>query len=258
MIVAAHQPNFLPWLGFFDKMRRADLFVIVDHVQFERQGFQNRTRIKTGEGPRWITVPVQQRSRDERICDKLLDNRSGGKFRWGRKLFLTIKYAYQGTPYFSEYAPMIQDLLDREWQTLFELNLRAIELCREALDIRTPILRSSELGLDGMKSEMVMDLCRKTGANVYLCGTGASAAYLDQQAFAEAGIRVEWQEFAHPRYLQLPRVDVFVEKLSALDLLFNCGAQSARVLRGAPVEVTKDCERWKATCSETTGVGTHA
>src|SRR5207237_5691820 len=85
MIVSAHQPNFMPWLGFFDKMRKADLFVLVDHVQFERQNYQNRTRIKTGEGPRWLTVPVNQRSRNELILEKTIDNSRDGRLRWGRQ-----------------------------------------------------------------------------------------------------------------------------------------------------------------------------
>src|SRR5579885_3238047 len=95
MLIAAHQPNFMPWLGYFDKMNKADLFVSVDHVQYERQSFQSRTRVKTGEGARWITVPVIQESRDERIADKRIDNSRDGRFRWGRKMFLTLKYSYQ-------------------------------------------------------------------------------------------------------------------------------------------------------------------
>src|SRR4051812_2878447 len=99
MIVAAHQPNFIPWLGYFDKMRKADLFVSVDHVQMERQSFQNRVRIKTGGGDRWITVPVVQDSRAERIMDKRVDNSRQGRFRWSRKMFLTLRYSYLAAPY---------------------------------------------------------------------------------------------------------------------------------------------------------------
>jgi hypothetical protein len=232
MIVAAHQPNLMPWLGYFDKMAKADLFISVDHVQMERQGFQNRTQIKTGEGPKWITVPVVQESRGERIIDKRVDNSRDGRFRWGRKAFLTLKYAYQATPFFGEYEGALQDIFGAQWEMLVPLNEAFIEFCRQALDIRTPIVRSSHLNTSGAKSEMILNMCKEVGAEAYLSGRGASAAYLDVGAFERAGIRVLWQDFSHPRYTQHPSCDGFIEKLSAFDLLFNCGPKSARILNG--------------------------
>lgn len=236
MIVAAHQPNFLPWLGYFDKMRKADLFVSVDHVQFERQSYQARTRVRTGEGPRWITVPVIRESREERVMEKRVDNSRGGRSRWGRKMYLTLKYAYQGAPHFAVIEPSLLKILDARWERLADLNHALIELCRQALDIRTPMIRSSELGVSGTRSEMVLDLCRKAGAGVYLCGDGASKAYLDVTAFEKAGIKIQWQDFAHPRYPQHPP-GPFAERMSALDLIVNCGPAAPSVLRGARTEV---------------------
>lgn len=233
MIVAAHQPNFLPWLGYFDKMRRADLFVSVDHVQFERQSYQTRTRVRTGEGPRWLTVPVIQESRDERIMDKRVDNSRCGRSRWGRKMFLTLKYAYQGAPYFSALEPALHKILEGPWDRLVDLNHALIELCRKELDVRTPMIRSSELGVRGVRSEMVLDLCRKVGADSYLAGAGASKDYLDVAAFNKAGIQIVWQAFAHPRYTQHPAGGPFQERLSALDLLVSSGPVAGCVLRGA-------------------------
>ncbi len=232
MIVAAHQPNFIPWLGYFDKMHKADLFVSVDHVQMERQSFQNRTKIKTGEGPRWLTVPVVQESRDELIIDKCVDNSRDGRFRWGRKLFLTMKYAYQATTYFAEYESELQAIFDAKWEKLVPLNEALIEFCRNELQIKTPLIRSSNLKIEGAKSDMVLNMCRQVGAEAYLSGAGASRGYLDVPAFEKAGIRVLWQEFQHPRYTQHPACGDFVEKLSVLDLLFNCGPMSGAVLRG--------------------------
>jgi len=234
MIVAAHQPNFMPWLGYFDKMRKADLFVSVDHVQMERQSYQNRTAIKTGEGARWITVPVVQNSRDERIIDKRVDNSRDGRFRWSRKMLLTLKYAYQSAPHFAEREAVVAELLERRWDRLGDLNRALIDYCRLVLDIRTPILTSSEMKIAGAKSDMVLNMCREVGADVYLAGSGASKGYLDVAAFESAGIRVEWQEFAHPRYKQYPDSGVFIEKLSALDLIFNCGHHSAAYLARRP------------------------
>jgi hypothetical protein len=235
MIVAAHQPNFIPWLGYFDKMRKADVFVTVDHVQMERQSFQNRTRIKTGEGVRWITVPVVQESRDERLLEKRIDNSRAGRFRWERKMALTLKYAYQSAPHYAEYEPILAGILERPWERLSELNHALIDFCRGALMIRTPIVKSSEMKISGTKSEMVLNMCRELGAHAYLSGAGASRGYLDVAAFERAGVEVLWQEFRHPQYEQRPPAAPFTEKLSALDLLFNCGSESAAFFR-APAD----------------------
>src|ERR1041385_3716341 len=143
MIVAAHQPNFLPWLGFFDRIRKADLFVLADHVQFERQNYQNRTLVNTWQGPRWLIVPVFQRSRSERIVDKLIDERPGDK-HWGRRAYLTLEFSYGRAPYFRDYAPTLQEILMARWDKLVELNLTLLDFCLDALEIRTPLVRSSE------------------------------------------------------------------------------------------------------------------
>jgi hypothetical protein len=193
----------------------------------ERQSYQNRTAIKTGEGARWITVPVVQASRGERIADKRIDNSREGRYRWSRKALLTLKYAYQSAPHFGAHEAAIGELLGARWERLEQLNHRLIDFCRGALDIRTPMLRSSELKIGGAKSDMVLNMCRAVGADVYLAGAGASKSYLDVAAFERAGIRIVWQDFEHPRYTQHPDSGVFIEKLSALDLIFNCGPRSA-------------------------------
>lgn len=230
MIVAAHQPLFLPWLGFFDKMRKADLFIILDHVQFERQNYQNRAWIKTGQGPCLITVPVRQSSRDERITDKLVDNTGDGRHHWGHRICKTLTLAYRGAPHFNEFAEPALKILDARWERLIDLNLKLIDFCREALGIRTPVLRSSEMKLTGSKSDLVLELCRAAGAGVYLSGNGGSREYLDGAAFERAGVRIAWQDFVHPRYPQRPTPDTFIEKLSAIDLLVNAGPDSWAVL----------------------------
>jgi hypothetical protein len=227
MIVAAHQPNFLPWLGYFDKMAKSDVFVSVDHVQMEKQNFQNRTRIKTGDGDRWLTVPVVQRSRDELIMDKLVDNSRDGRFRWGRKASLALRYAYLAAPHYAGFGLEIERLLDRRWEKLSDLNHEMVGFLRDALKIRTPMVKSSTLKLEGSKSEMVLNLCRAVGADTYLSGAGGSRGYLDLAAFERAGIWVLWQEYAHPSYEQHPAPERFVEKLSAVDALFNCGPRAA-------------------------------
>lgn len=245
MIVAAHQPHFLPWLGYFDRMRRADLFVLLDHVQFERQNFQNRTRILTHQGVRWLTVPVVQRSRSERIIEKRIDDRDG---RWAERLAGTLQFSYGRAPWFREHAPAIFSILDSPWTHLVDLNIRLTELLCDALGIRTPMIRSSTLELTGQRSELVLNLCRAVGATTYLSGSGASRGYLDAEAFRRANIAIEWQDFRHPVYPQVPSRGDFVRNLSAVDLLFQCGPRSAAILAGEdtagdPADLV-ETERW--------------
>ncbi len=235
MIVTLHQPHFLPWLGYLDRMRQADLFIVLDHVQFERRGYQNRTRILCDGEPRWFTVPVVQRSQLERIDEKRIDNTPGGNDRWwGPKHYRTLRYAYREAPYFDVYAPRLRELLETPHERLLELDLRALEFLRDALDIRTPLARSSDIGALGRKSELLLNLCRAVGATVFLGGMGGSREYLDVDAFERAGIEVRWQQFHHPQYEQCG-TDRFIAGLSALDLLAHCGPRSREVLAGRRV-----------------------
>ncbi|MDD5305673.1 MAG: WbqC family protein, partial [Elusimicrobia bacterium] len=208
----------------------------------ERQSYQNRVRIKTGEGERWITVPVIQRSRSERIIDKRIDNSRRGRFRWSRKMFLTLRYSYQSAPHYRAYEPVLAEIFESRWDRLSDLNGRLTEFCRGALGIRTPMRNSSRMNIKGAKSDMVLNMCREAGADVYLAGGGASREYLDVPAFERAGIRVVWQEFEHPRYPQYPASAIFIPNLSALDLIFNCGPRSREILRGARAPRTAGAE----------------
>ncbi len=233
MIVSIHQPHFLPWLGYFDRMRRADLFVVLDHVQFERQNYQNRVQIKTGQGPRWLVVPVHQRSRSETILEKQIDDHGRGRHHWAHRVYATIEHSYRGAPGFAAAAGELRGLLQRRWSRLIDLDLALIDWLRAALDIRTPVLRSSELDVTGHKAELVLAICKATGASVFLAGLGASRHYVDPDSFRRAGVEVEWQRFEHPRYPQRPMPGRFVEGVSALDLVLNCGPDAARILREA-------------------------
>lgn len=231
MIVAAHQPNYLPWLGFFDKLARCDKFLILDHCQFERQGFQNRAKVRLGDDWKWLTVPVIQKSRDERIMDKEIANDRDGRLRWGRKQFATLEQVYRPAPHFERYGPALRDIFEARWEKLIDLNLALLGFCMEALAIRTPLVRTSQMGpLQGQKSELVLNMCKAAGANAYLSGSGASKEYLDRTAFAAAGIELRFQDFKHPDYPQ--GHETKVHGLSVLDLLFNCGPDSRAVLLG--------------------------
>ncbi|MBI4348557.1 MAG: WbqC family protein [Elusimicrobia bacterium] len=228
MLIAAHQPHFLPWLGYFDRVQKADRFVLLDHVQFERQNYQNRARILMGGRVEWLTVPVVQKSRDERIIDKEVHNGVDGRMAWGRRAVMTLEHAYGRAPFFRRYFPELRELLERRWGRLVDLDLALTGWCLRQLDIRTPLVRSSELGVQGRKSEMVLDLCKRTGASAYMAGMGGSRTYLDVTAFEGHGVRVVWQEYRQPDYRQPGGGTAAVRGLSVVDALFNCGPDTAR------------------------------
>lgn len=237
MIVAIHQPHYLAWLGYLHRMAQADLFIVLDHVQFERRNYQNRGRIRVDGRAHWLTVPVLQRSQKERIAEKLVDNSDPRP--WGATHFSTLRHAYRQAKYFADYAGAIRAILQARWERLVDLDAAMLGFLRDAFGIRTPLARSSELAVEGARSDLILNLCRAAGADTLLAGFGGSRAYLDVEAFARAGVRVQWHEFAHPTYPQCG-TEPFIDGLAALDLLFNCGPQSRALLMdqaAAPLRV---------------------
>lgn len=231
MLVAVHQPHYIPWLGYLDRMARADVFVILDHVQFERRNFQNRTTIlNEGEG-KLLTVPVVQMSQKESILDKAIDNSEAGNRAWGPTHFKTLKYAYRKAPHFARYAPRLQEILEARWDKLVDLDLAMLDFVREAFQIATPLARSSQMKAEGARSELLLNICREIGpGTTFLGGLGGSRGYLDLDAFAAAGIGVQWQQFRHPTYAQCSGTQ-FVPGLMSLDALFNLGPAARDLLQ---------------------------
>jgi hypothetical protein len=227
MIVAIHQPHYLAWLGYLHRVAQVDLFIVLDHVQFERRNYQNRSRIRLDGEARWLTVPVVQRSQKERIIDKQVDN--GGTRSWGPIHLSTLRHAYRDAEYFKTYAGALGELLRARWERLVELDRAMLDFLCDAFEIGTPIARSSELGVEGAKSDLMLNLCRAAGADALLAGFGGSRGYLDVDAFAREGVRIKWHDFRHPTYRQCGR-QPFIPGLAAIDLLFNCGPQSRAVL----------------------------
>jgi hypothetical protein len=210
-------------------MAQVDAFVLLDHVQFERRNYQNRTMIRMDDEARWLTVPVVQRSQKERIIDKEIDNRLDGAKWWAPNHFATLRHAYRRAGFFGTYAPLIRQLLETRYARLVELNQAGLEILREAFGIVTPLVRSSELELSAARSDLILDICRALGARTLLAGMGASREYLDVEAFERAGVRIEYHEFRHPEYPQCGTAP-FMRGLSAIDLLFNCGPASRDIL----------------------------
>lgn len=234
MLVAIHQPHYIPWLGYLDRMAKADLFIVLDHVQFERRNYQNRTMIRCENEGKWLTVPVVQVSQKERIVDKQVDNSEGGSRAWGPTHFKTLKFAYRKAPFFMHYEPRLQEILGARWDKLLDLDLAMLDFLRDSFDIHTPLKRSSEMQADGARSGLLLNLCKEVApGSTFLGGLGGSRHYLDLDAFAADGIGVSWQSFKHPSYPQCGE-GAFIPGLMSLDLLFNCGPRAAELLAQPP------------------------
>lgn len=232
MIVAAHQPHYMPWLGYLDKLAKADLFVLMDDLQFEAQNFQNRQRVKLADGPRWLTVPLAHGSQTDRICDKRIAPASSVRQAWRHRHWMTILTNYHRAPFFDDYAGDLYAVYARDWATLLELDHHMLRLACKWLDIKTPIILSSQLALEGTQTDRLIDMCKKLRARCYLTGSGASQDYLDAERMARSGIGVVWQQFVHPVYGQRHPARGFASHLGFVDLVLNCGPTSRDVLFG--------------------------
>lgn len=218
MIVSGHQPNYLPWLGFFDKIKRSDVFIIEDDVQFERQGFTNRNKIMTPDGVRWLSVPVEHANKPLLINEVKIANKA--EPNWGQRHWLTLKHSYCKTPFWNDYCGFFEDTYSSSWTMLIDLNMHLIKGIMGFLEIKTPLIMSSSLGAKGKKSELIIAQCKKVGADVQLAGNGGRE-YIDCKRFEEENIQLIFQEFKHPLYNQTH--EGFVPNLSVVDFLFCAG-----------------------------------
>lgn len=225
MKVVIHQPEYLPWLGFFDKINKCDLFVILDHVQFQRK-FINRNRIKTTTGWQWLTTPIIHKYHRGPINQMKIDNETGD---WRDRNWRSLTCNYARAPYFKEYAGFLKDAFERDWEFLADLNIYLIENLMQVLGLKVPTERSSLLNTSGKGTELLIEICKKVKADTYLSGPGGKN-YMDLERFKQENIKVEFQEFEHPVYPQ--RFGDFIENLSIIDLLFNCGEKSFEIITG--------------------------
>lgn len=236
MLITIHQPEHLPWLGFIDKARQAEILVLLDDVQFRKNYFQNRNRIRSIEGAEWLTVPVLTRGHSSADIRDIRINNEGAP-RWRTKYWTTIEQRYQAAPYFREYAPALHSILERDWPLLADLNIELIGLAFSWFGIAPRMVRSSTLNAAGDKSEKLLNICRSVGATSYLSGI-SGREYLDTAAFDRAGIAVSYQEFHHPIYKQLH--EPFVPLLSCIDLVFMHGPECVRILKGEGVPTIEE------------------
>ena len=227
MRVTILQPSYLPWLGFFEQMSHSDKFVLLDDVQYTRRDWRNRNKVRVKEGWTWLTVPVLQKNL---FTQSLLETRIDNSVSWRRKHLQSLRQHYCKAPFFENYFPRCEKLYAKDWTFLFDLCLETIHLLKEELGIDTPLLRSSEMKTCGVKTERLLSICRELGATHYLSGEAASD-YISEKDFTDQSVEVEYQHYEHPVYPQ--RYPGFVPHLSAIDLLFNCGKESLRILKQA-------------------------
>jgi len=224
MRLAIHQPNFLPYIGYFHKMAAVDQFVLYDDVQFTKEGFINRNRIKTPTGAQWVTVPVLTKGRLEQ---KIMDVEIMSNGNWRKKILGSIRQNYGRSAYFKVYYESFEEIILRQLSRLVDLNIALIEWVRTIVGIQTPMTRSSTIpGVTGSSTERIISICRKFGADSYYSGKGG-ANYQDQMFYDREGIQLVMSHFPHPDYPQ--PWGVFEPRLSIIDLLFNVGPDSHRI-----------------------------
>jgi hypothetical protein len=225
-VVAIHQPNFLPWLGYFDKLARADVFVLLDSVQFPRSGhgeWMNRVKLLVQGRPAWATVPILRRG-VQAIHEVGIDESQP----WRKKLLRTLEASYGRAPFYDETYALVQDVLGLETGNLADLNEHGVQRLAAFLGLDgADVLRSSTLDVDGEGSDLLAEITRAVEGTVYLSGDGADE-YQREESYAERGLVLRYQRFEHPTYAQ--NAEGFFAGLSVVDALMVCGRDGVRRL----------------------------
>lgn len=232
MIVSINQPAYLPWLGYFDRIARSDVHVVLDHAQFEKNSMVNRNKIRTPQGWAWLTVPLLTKGR---FGDLAIDGvEINPATPWARKHRAALQANYARTPHFADHAAFFDAVWSRDWPRLAPLLEEITSYLLTCFSIETPIVRSSALALTGRKSDLVLEIVRSLGGTTYVSGP-FGRDYLDLGAFKEAGIDVLFHDYVHPTYAQA--FDGFEPYMSAVDLLFNHGLEARALLDGGPASL---------------------
>ena len=225
MIVSIHQPGYLPWYGLFHRLALSDLHIFFDSAQFEKNGFNNRVKVKTSQGGQWLTVPVLMKGRfgQSPISQTQINN----NVNWRDSHWKTLLYNYSRAPYFKANSEFFRDLFSKEWLRLGDLNMYAVEQISAMLGIRCRFIKASQLNASGQKAELVLNLCKAAGASTYVSGINGRD-YLNYADFKAAGIELRYQAFREPGYRQLH--GEFAAFMSIADLLFNRGPESCETM----------------------------
>lgn len=226
MKVAVIQSNYLPWKGYFDIIHDADLFIFHDDLQYTKNDWRNRNKIKTPEHTTWLTIPVGTRQ-DRLICQVLLPNTG-----WTQKHWLKLKTSYEKAPYFNLYKDFFREIyIERQWTTLSEFNQTVIQrIAHELLGIKTEFHDSRKYELQKTRQERLLELLRHVRATEYISGPSA-ASYIDPEQFAQANIKLTYKDYSnYPEYPQL--YPPFEHAVSIVDLLFHVGPEAPYYIWG--------------------------
>lgn len=229
--VAIMQPTYLPWIGYFGMIDRADIFVFLDTVQFARRSWQQRNRIKTANGPLMLTVPVHKKgARDQKIGEVMIDEGA----RFAEKHVRAIEHALSKAPYFTEHSGQLFAILGMGHQKLADLNIEMITWLAQAMGISCKFVRSSEINATGSKADLLANICEALDGETYLSAPGSRDYIESSAAFRTHGITVSYHHYEHPTYAQL--YGEFEPYMSAIDLLFNLGPESLERIRSGYLE----------------------
>ena len=224
MITTIHQPEHLPWLGYFNKMAKAQKYVILDNVPFRKNYVQNRNRILGTNGAQWLGVPVFIEGHIEgTIKTTRIANETQPK--WKSKYLKTIEYSYKKYPFYDEVFSDICEIMDNDWDYISELNVALFQLFANKMNIHPEFVFASDLDVSGNKSDLILDICKKTNTDTYIAGP-SGRKYLDVQSFKDAGIEVVYNDYSHPEYSQKKATE-FISHLSSIDLFMNHGYNKA-------------------------------
>jgi hypothetical protein len=224
VLVGIHQPHYLPWLRYFEKIDACDAFILLDTVQFTKNGWQNRNKIKTPHGDLVLTVPIHADS-STAIADVAIDT----THRWQRRHQRAIEQNYNRALYFEWTMDTIDAFYTRPWESLFDLNREMLASWLDLLGITTPIHLASEVNVEGAATERLINLIRAVGGDAYYSGAYALETYLDAGMLEQAGIDLRLQQWSAPEYPQCHRG--FIPDLAILDLVLNVGPDALAVIR---------------------------
>ena len=225
MIVSINQPAYLPWLGYFHRIAASDVHVVLDHVQFEKNSFTNRNRIRIKEGSTWLTVPLRTKGQFGDLAINKIEISQDTP--WSKKHAQGLKMNYARSVHYGRHQTFFDEMYNRPWEKLNDLLAYSNAYLLECLGIKTRLIKSSELDVSGTKEDLVLEICRKVGATTYLSGP-LGRNYINGERFSAEGLRLVYQDYKHPEYPQA--FAGFEPYMSVVDLLFNCGPESLAVI----------------------------
>ncbi len=218
MIVSIHQPQYIPWIPYFLKIKKSDIFVLLDNVAYQKNGIQNRNQIKGANGPIWLTVPV-----NKKLGQLISTIKISNDTQWQTKHINSIKNSYSSTNYYSDFIEGFIKIYKKDFTYLADLNIEIIKYILLYLDIKTTVIKASELNLSEKGSDLILQICRNLKASKYISGVGGKE-YLREIDFTASNIEIEYKEWqSKNEYKQNFNKIGFVHGLSSIDYIFNCG-----------------------------------